>query len=64
MTFLYKRSGTVWSRIYTELDWSMGDRLQLRREHGSHIWRLKTLSALGNYRGESQDETLCDMAVE
>lgn len=43
MTFLYKRSGTVWSKTHTELDWSVGERLQFRRtEHGSLIWRLKT----------------------
>lgn len=67
MTFLYKRSETVWSKIHMELDRSVGERLQFRRaEHGSHIWRLKTpqKSALGNCRGESQDETLYDVAVK
>lgn len=67
MTFLYKRSGTVWSKIHMELDWNVGERLQFRRtEHGSLTWRLKTpqKSALGNYKGESQDETLGDVAVK
>lgn len=67
MTFLYKRSETVWSKIHMELGWNVGERLQSRRtQHGSHIWRLKTTqkSALGNDRGESQDETLCDVAVK
>lgn len=57
----------MWSKIHMELDWNVGERLQFRRtEHGSLTWRLKTpqKSALGNYKGESQDETLGDVAVK
>lgn len=38
--------------------------VQQYREQITYLETKKKKTALGNYRGESQDETLCDVAVK